>query len=223
MPSRPAVIVFDVNETLSDMAPLAQRFGDVGAPPQLAGEWFAALLRDGFALAAAGSSAPFATIAAELLRSRLAGFPLDREPGDAVAHILGGFRELGLHADVADGIRALGAAGNRLVTLTNGSAQIAQKLLGDAGLADQFEAFLTVENAPVWKPARAAYLHAVVRCGALPADMLLVAVHPWDIHGASLAGLRTAWVNRSGAAYPSYFAAPDHVVTGIDGLAAIVG
>jgi 2-haloacid dehalogenase len=53
--------------------------------------------------------------------------------------------------------------------------------------------------------------------------MLLVAVHPWDIHGASLAGLRTAWVNRSGAAYPSYFAAPDHVVTGIDGLAAIVG
>ena len=29
---RPEVIVFDVNETLSDLAPMAQRFEDVGAP-----------------------------------------------------------------------------------------------------------------------------------------------------------------------------------------------
>jgi len=48
------VVVFDVNETLSDMAPLAQRFADIGAPPALARLWFAALLRDGFARTAAG-------------------------------------------------------------------------------------------------------------------------------------------------------------------------
>ncbi len=48
---RPSVIVFDVNETLSDMAPLARRFADVGAPELLAQVWFASLLRDGFALA----------------------------------------------------------------------------------------------------------------------------------------------------------------------------
>jgi 2-haloacid dehalogenase len=29
---RPSVVVFDVNETLSDMAPMARRFADVGAP-----------------------------------------------------------------------------------------------------------------------------------------------------------------------------------------------
>jgi 2-haloacid dehalogenase len=28
---RPSVIVFDVNETLYDMAPLARRFADIGA------------------------------------------------------------------------------------------------------------------------------------------------------------------------------------------------
>ncbi len=31
-PRRPELIVFDVNETLSDMSPMAQRFADVGAP-----------------------------------------------------------------------------------------------------------------------------------------------------------------------------------------------
>nr|WP_254925633.1 MULTISPECIES: hypothetical protein [unclassified Rhodococcus (in: high G+C Gram-positive bacteria)] len=49
---RPRVIVFDVNETLSDMSPLSERFADVGAPNELASLWFASVLRDGFALTA---------------------------------------------------------------------------------------------------------------------------------------------------------------------------
>lgn len=49
-PGRPYLVVFDVNETLSDMSPLAARFEDVGAPSLTAQIWFAELLRDGFAL-----------------------------------------------------------------------------------------------------------------------------------------------------------------------------
>ena len=45
MEPRPGVIVFDVNETLSDMAPMASRFADVGAPGLLARVWFSTLLR----------------------------------------------------------------------------------------------------------------------------------------------------------------------------------
>jgi hypothetical protein len=56
----PSVVVFDVNETLSDMSPMARRFADVGAPEHLAKLWFATLLRDGFALTAAGGQRPFA-------------------------------------------------------------------------------------------------------------------------------------------------------------------
>jgi 2-haloacid dehalogenase len=50
--------------------------------------------------------------------------------------------------------------------------------------------------------------------------MLLVAVHPWDIHGAARAGLSTAWINRRGGPYPDYFLAPDHTVSALDELAA---
>ena len=34
--TRPQLLIFDVNETLSDLAPMAARFADVGAPAELA-------------------------------------------------------------------------------------------------------------------------------------------------------------------------------------------
>ena len=75
----PAVILFDVTATLSDMSPIARRFVDVGAPAHLAATWFAALLRDGFALTAAGSTAPFAltwpAITNRCARERLSASP----------------------------------------------------------------------------------------------------------------------------------------------------
>jgi hypothetical protein len=40
-------------------------------------------------------------------------------------------------------------------------------------------------------------------------DAMLVAVRPWDIDGASRAGLATAWINRAASTYPQYFQAPD--------------
>ncbi len=207
--SAPSVIVFDVNETLSDLAPLSGRFAEVGAEAGLATRWFAALLRDGFALAAAGNSAPFAEIGRHLLREMLGDVDLSRSLDDAVTHILGGFAALDLHPDVAQGIVALGSTSSRLVTLSNGSAEVARTLLTRAGLIGAFEALLTVEDATAWKPARAAYDYAADACGVDVQDMLLIAVHPWDIHGAARAGLRTGWLNRDAAHYPSYFTAPD--------------
>jgi 2-haloacid dehalogenase len=53
--------------------------------------------------------------------------------------------------------------------------------------------------------------------------MLLVAVHPWDIHGAAQAGLATAWINRTGSTYPAYFAAPDYTVASLEKLPEALG
>lgn len=209
MRPRPSVIVFDVNETLSDMAPLARRFAEVGAPETLAALWFASVLRDGFALTAAGRMAPFSHIAGEALRVMLAGISPDRPADEAVDHVLGGFADLGVHPDVPDGVRILRRHGLRLVTLSNGSASVADRLLSTAGLRDEFERLLSVEDADAWKPAAAAYAHAARACSAAPEEMMLVAVHPWDIDGAHLAGMRTGWVNRQHTPYPGYFAGPD--------------
>ena len=208
-PRRPALLVFDVNETLSDMSPMSQRFEDVGAPAHLAKAWFAGLLRDGFALTAVDASEPFARIAAEALRVNLHGLPLNREPEEAVEHVMAGFAALPVHADVPDGVEALTGLGIRMVTLSNGSASVAEALFDRAGIRGHFEALLSVEQGGIWKPAAGAYAYALEQCEVDPMDAMLVAVHPWDIDGAARAGLATAWINRGGGDYPEYFRSPD--------------
>lgn len=218
-----SVVVFDVNETLSDLAPMAERFVEVGAPTHLARTWFASLLRDGFAATAAGHSEPFAGIGKEVLAGLLAGQQLDRGVDEAVQHIMAGFLQLPVHPDVPDGIRALRAAGFRLVTLTNGATTVAEQLLERAGLGDAFERYLSVEDAGAWKPVRSAYEYAGEVCQTALEEMLLVASHPWDIDGAARSGMRTAWINRPGNTYPTYFTRPDHTAAGIDQLADQLG
>lgn len=219
MRPRPGVIVFDVNETLSDLAPMARRFTEVGAPETLATVWFTALLRDGFALTAAGGKEPFARLARGALEAVLAGAGLNRPAPEAVDHVLAGFGKLGVHPDVPAGVRLLREGGLRLVTLSNGSADVADRLLARAGVRGEFERLLSVEDAPAWKPAPAAYAYAARACSVPAGEMLLVAVHPWDIHGARQAGMRTGWIARRPAPYPRYFAAPDLQAPDLETLA----
>lgn len=191
------------------MSPLATRFADVGAPAHLATTWFAGVLRDGFALTVVDSGATFAHIAAESLRVTLHGLPVNRGAADAVSHVMDGLAGLPVHTDVPAGIRALSGLGIRLVSLSNGAASVAEALFDRAGIRELFERVLTVEAAGRWKPAREAYAYALHQCGVDPGDAMLVAVHPWDIDGASRAGLTTAWLNRTGGPYPDYFQTPD--------------
>ena len=143
----PQLLIFDVNETLSDMAPMADRFAEVGASPQLAGTWFAGVLRDGFALTVNGVNPAFAEVASATLRTVLGDESLERSLDEAVEHIVTGLGALRPHPDVVPGIGALADAGIRLVTLSNGSTSIAERLLDEADLADKFERLLSVEGA----------------------------------------------------------------------------
>ncbi len=215
---RPRVIVFDVNETLSDMAPLAARFEQLGAPPHLAATWFAGTLRDGFALAAAGADRPFAEIASDALSSHLGDLDLAMDTPSAVQHVMDGFAALDVHPDVPDAIRALDDLGVRLVTLSNGAASVADSLLGRAGVRDRFEQLLSVEDAGRWKPARAAYSHALTVSEVEAHEAMLVAAHPWDVDGAARAGLSTAWINRDGKPYPAHFTEPGVTATDLGQL-----
>lgn len=216
----PEVVLFDVNETLSDLAPLEERFDAVGAPAGTLRLWFASVLRDGIALAAAGATAPFAEVAAETLRGLLRPLTADLEA--AVEHVMTGFSTLGVHPDVAPGVESLTALGLRLATLSNGVASVAQGLLDRARLRSQFERLLSVEDAGVWKPAPGAYRHGLTACGVTASEAMLVAVHPWDVDGAGRAGLATAWLNRDGVDYPAFFRPADVEIRSLPELADVL-
>jgi 2-haloacid dehalogenase len=206
----PSVALLDVNETLSDLAPLADRFEAVGAPAHLLPTWFASTLRDGIAVAATGEYADFQEVARAAARTLLAGVPrLERSPEEAADHILAGIAALSVHPDVPEGIGRLHRAGVRIATLTNGSASTARGLLERAGLEELVEANVAVSDIGRWKPAPEPYRHACRTLGVAEGDAVLIAAHPWDVHGAKHAGLRGAWLNRRGAPYPGMFTAPD--------------
>lgn len=217
--SRPAVVVFDVNGTLSDLGPIAACFAAVGAPEWLADVWFASLLRDGFALTAAGATARFADLGASLLAGLFSGLELETEPDAAVEHVMSSFCELPVHRDVPAGVEVLAGLGLRLVTLSNGSVEVAERLFSSAGIGSHFERLLSVEQAGVWKPAPGSYAFAARSCGVQTGEMMLVAAHPWDIDGAGRAGLRTAWVDRAGDRYPDHFERPEETVASLTELA----
>jgi 2-haloacid dehalogenase len=84
-----------------------------------------------------------------------------------------------------------------------------------------FDRLLSVEETDaggLWKPSPAAYRSAEHALGVPPERLLLVAVHPWDIHGAATAGWRTAWLDRRGEPYPASMRQPDLTAPDLLGL-----
>lgn len=219
--SRPEVLVLDVNETLSDLTPMRQRFEAAGLSGDSAETWFAAVLRDGFALTAVDAPANFGAIAADILAAQLTAAGLEAGT-EAVRGVLSGFTQLKLHPDVVPGLRRLHASGLRIVTLTNGSVELSEQMFSEAGLLPLLEHRLDVAKPGRWKPHRAAYEYAAAVCRAPLEQMALAAVHPWDIDGAKRAGLQGWYVDRRRTPYPGMFTAPDLVVADFEDLAAQV-
>ena len=217
----PALLVFDVNETLSDLSPVRTRFAELGLPEHLAAPWFAGVLRDGMALTITGENPAFADLARESFAFLVTG--REDAPADldaAADSVIETFMSLPLHPDVEPGLRALADLGLRMVTLSNGSSAVARGLVERHGLDDVFEHLLSVADAPLWKPDARAYKYALSTCHVEAEDAMLVAVHPWDVHGAASAGLRSAYVARTGSPYPDSMRSPELTVTSLTDLAA---
>ncbi len=208
MPNRPHVIAFDVIETLFSMEPLRTRFQEAQLPPDKLELWFAKILRDGFALAAADVFQPFQQVAAGTLAVFLADEGQSPD-NDKIQNVLQGFGELEAHPDVAPAFEKLRAADVRILTLTNGSKENTQKLLRQAQLDSFVEQVITIDEVQQWKPRREVYRHAARQAGVEPAQMALVAAHAWDVQGAKRAGLVTGWVQRQEKLFHPAMEKPD--------------
>jgi 2-haloacid dehalogenase len=207
---RPQAVLFDTNETLFDLTPLRPRFEEAGLPAQALELWFARVLRDGIAAAAAGTFAAFPELAAYHLRDLLGVRPGARDA--RVDRILDALRDLPPQPDVAGAIERLRRAGIRRATLTNGTVELATGWLERSGLLPHFEQVLDVSETMAWKPRAAAYVGAAKKLRVDVEHVALVSAHPWDIHGATCAGMMGAWVDRQGREYPEVMNPPN--VTG---------
>jgi 2-haloacid dehalogenase len=207
MTYRPAVVAFDVIETLMSIEPLRERLTAAGQPPHLLEAWYTRTLRDGMALSATGDYVAFTDVAESALRG-LTNYSLSDEQ---VAQIMAGWAELPAFPDAVPAITALTEAGVRVACLTNGSAYLASSFVNRSGLGALVDRVITVGEVFRWKPAGVVYRYAA-EVMDIPAErMALVAAHDWDCHGAKRAGLTTGWVSRKSGGYGAPFAPPDVV------------
>jgi 2-haloacid dehalogenase len=214
---RPRAIVFDVSETLFDLESLRTPFANAGLPAQSLELWLARVQRDGFAHAAAGTFAAFPDLAAFHLRELLQS----RSPA-AEAHverILDALRVVPPHPDVLPGLARLRDADVRMATMTNGTVELTSGWLERSGLRSYFAQVLDVSETMRWKPRREPYVHAARQLGVQEELCALISVHPWDVHGATCAGLMGAWLNRHGTPYAEMMNPPTVQAGTLDELA----
>src|SRR5580698_1666651 len=192
MTHRPAVVAFDVIETLMSLEPLRERLTEIGQPSHLLEAWYTRTLRDGMALSAAGDFVPFTDVA----EAALHGITSYTVSDEQVAQIMAGFSELPAFPDALPAITTLTEAGVRVACLTNGSAYLTSSFVNRTGLGSLVDRVISVGEVYRWKPAGVVYLYAASVMDVSPDRMAMVTTHDWDCHGAKRAGLTTGWVSR---------------------------
>jgi 2-haloacid dehalogenase len=191
-------LVFDVFGTLVDWrSSIARAFavaGVDGDPSELADDWrsrYAPALEEanrGERPAGTLDELHGATLD-ELLTAR--GLPAVEDA--ARTRLVRAWHELDPWPDVREGLELL-RRDHVTATLSNGHVALLVDLARHGDL--RFDAILSAELAGAYKPAPEVYLRAAQLLAVEPAELMLVAAHPFDLQGARGAGLRTAFVDR---------------------------
>ncbi|MDQ0380608.1 HAD family hydrolase [Amycolatopsis thermophila] len=187
------LLVFDINETLLDLAPL----DDVLGGTEVRTRWFDLLIHTALVVTASDRYEDFAKLAGACARTVA--------PGADVPQLAEALRSLPPHPDVVPALDELRDQGHRLVALGNSPQAVVEAQVADLG----FDAVYSAEAAGALKPSPAAY--ALVEHSGEPPVM--IAAHDWDIAGAQAAGMRTAFVTRDGRNPLPGHPSPDWTVT----------
>ncbi|MDP9488320.1 MAG: haloacid dehalogenase type II [Actinomycetota bacterium] len=189
------VCVFDVNETLLDLAALDPHFERIFGDAAVRRLWFSQMLQSALVATVTDAYTTFGEAAGAALQMTAERQGVEVSDEDRQS-IVGGLRELPPHPEVADALDRLRDAGFRLATLTNSTQEVAEAQIRNSGLADRFEEVLSADTARRLKPAPAPYRMAARKLGIPERELRLVAAHAWDIAGALRAGCAAAFVAR---------------------------
>ena len=126
------------------------------------------------------------------------------------------YNDLETFADVAPGLERLKNAGHQMVVFSNGSPSMLDALMDAADLRPYFDGYFSVDEVEVYKPSPIAYRRVAERLERPIGDVRLVSSNPFDDVGAEAAGMRAAWVDRSGGLFDTLGPAPEMIVDLLD-------
>jgi 2-haloacid dehalogenase len=220
------VLAFDLYGTLVDPIAISGELGRVLGDSDgraAAGLWRLKQLEYSFRLTAMGRYEDFRWVTSRALDFALASIGARLADGQA-RRLVELYDHLQPFPDAVPALRALAGMGYELAVLSNGTPAMIENCLGNSGLADFFGQRISVEEVRAFKPSPVVYQHAARRLSLSAGRIRLVTSNAFDSVGASAAGMRTAWVNRSAAPFDTIGAQPDLTVPALDSLpAALAG
>ena len=220
------VLAFDLYGTLVDPIAISSELGQVLGDcdgREVARLWRLKQLEYSFRLTAMGRYEDFRWVTSRALDFALASFGA-RLPDGQARRLVGLYDHLRPFPDAVPALRALAGLGYELAVLSNGTPAMIRNCLENSGLGDFFGERISADEVRVFKPSPVVYRHAAGRLSRPAGQVRLVTSNAFDCVGASAAGMRTAWVNRSAAPFDTIGAQPDLTVPALDRLpAALAG
>jgi 2-haloacid dehalogenase len=220
------VLAFDLYGTLVDPIAISSELGEVLGDSdgrEAAGPWRLKQLEYSFRLSAMSRYEDFRSVTSRALDFALASVGVRLTEGRA-QRLVELYDHLQPFPDAVPALRALAGMGYEFAVLSNGTPAMIRNCLDNSGLGDFFGERISVDEVRVFKPSPVVYRHAAGRLSLPIGQIRLVTCNAFDSVGASAAGMRTAWVNRSAAPFDTIGAQPDLTVPALDRLpAALAG
>ncbi|HLW71323.1 MAG TPA: haloacid dehalogenase type II [Candidatus Binataceae bacterium] len=217
-------IGIDVYGTLIDPLRMSDHLrpltGD--AAEAIAAMWRAKQLEYTFRRAAMGSYENFDICTRDALRFVLDSMKIALAEPEQV-RLLEAYQSLPPYADALAGLLELRRRGHTVAAFSNGVEATLRKLLGGAGLLDQFDAVISVDELKTFKPDPRVYRYLAERLGRELDATWLISSNAFDVIGAKNAGLRAAWIQRDPATvFDPWPLRPDLVASSLERLAALM-
>ena len=216
----PEALAFDMYGTLVDPVGISKQL-ERYLPEQalrLSEVWRQKQLEYTFRLAAMEHYEDFEQVTRKALDYALAvvGGELQPEQKDA---LIAQYNDLERFPDVEPGLERLKEAGHQMIIFSNGAPHMLQALMDAAELRPYFQGFVSVDEVKTYKPSPKTYRHAARRLERPIGEVRLVSSNPFDDIGAETAGMKSAWVDRSGGLFDTLGSPPEIVVGTLTELA----
>ena len=127
------------------------------------------------------------------------------------------------YPDVKPMMTELHAAGLKTAILSNGEPKMLASAVESAGLGDDLDAVLSVDELQIYKPDRRVYQMTCDVFGVTADEVCFVSTNSWDARAAADFGYKVAWMNRFNVEpdrLPGEFSA---VMTGLEDLPPLLG
>lgn len=215
--------VFDAYGTLFDVnaaaAHCADSLGEKWQP--LAEIWRAKQLQYTWLRGLMGRHTTFWQVTQDALDYAMASLSIDNAP--LREQLLELYFKLDAYPEVRDMLTALKDGGLKTAILSNGSPDMLQAAVDNAGIGGVLDAVYSVEDVGVFKPHPSVYELPVKGFGLTAGQMSFQSSNAWDANASKAFGYQVVWVNRFGQAEERIPDPPDLQIRDLTGLSAIVG